>query len=176
MFQVPRLFLMNVVSMESVTDFVMAVNAVQHPLPFLSGEQRVNEVLMTMHARVLRHAPVARLDLNRLVKVLQRECQRMKEAVVPLHDPFADRVMREMAIVADGDMLVTRVLPRVVMSLHDMAVRTGGGIVAEIGRPLAVAKGEGADADENPKRNRQCCRQPACCLLKSLLSSAALRA
>ena len=53
------------------------------------GKHLVDHLGMAMEAGVLRHAGISRLDLNRLVKIFERERQRMKEAVVGLGDPMA---------------------------------------------------------------------------------------
>lgn len=53
----------------------------------------------------------------------------MKEAVVGLGDPFTNSVMRKMTVVANGDVVVTTVLPCLNMFLHNVTVRTRLGIV-----------------------------------------------
>jgi hypothetical protein len=129
------------------------MNAGKHFALWFCRHHLVDDFLMTIQARVLRHAPIPRLDLNRLVKILKCERQRMEEPVVRLGDPFADGVMREVAVVADRYVAMSRILPRVIMPLHDVAIRTALRVIAQIARPFAVAKREGSDSDENPKHH-----------------------
>ena len=138
-----------------VPHVAVAMNAGMHFALGIGRQHLVNDVLVAVQARVLRHAPIPRLDLNRLVKVLKRKCQRMKESVVSLRDPFADRVMRQVAIVADRDVAVRGILPRVVVPLHDMAIRAAPWVIAQVARAFAIAKREHADSDENPKHHGQ---------------------
>ena len=99
-----------------------------------------------MQARALRHAPIARFDLNGFMKVFQSECQRMKKSVVSLRDAFSDKIVREVTVIADGHMPMTGILPRVKVILHDMAVGTTLWIIAQVADALAIAKGKNADA------------------------------
>lgn len=135
------------------------MDAIEHVPACLSGEHVVNEIGVTMQTRPLRHATVARLDLNRLVKVFERERQRMEKPVVGLGDPFADWVMRQVAIVADGDVTVARLFPGIKVPLHHMAVDAPLGIVAEVAGALAVSKGEEAQPREHPDADRQECEK-----------------
>ena len=79
---------------------------------------------MAADAGVLRDHFVTRLDLNRVVIILRGESNRMKQAVVSFCDPLADEVVRKMAVVAGCNVVMTAVLPRIVVFLHDMAVGT----------------------------------------------------
>ena len=130
----------------SVSHVAVAVNAREHLAFVLRWKHFVHEIRVAVQARALRHAPIARLDLNRLVKVLQRERQRMKKSVVSLRDPFADRMVRQVTVVADGHMPMAGILPGVVVILHDVAVGATLRIVAQVADALAVAKGKNADA------------------------------
>ena len=42
--------------------------------------------------------------------------------------------------------MVARLLPRVVLWLHDVAIDTDFGVIAHVGKPFRVKKGESADA------------------------------
>lgn len=63
-------------------------------------------ILMTKDASPLRHTTIARLNLDRFMKILKRKRERMKKAVIGLRDPFADRMVGQVAVVADSDMSV----------------------------------------------------------------------
>jgi hypothetical protein len=109
---------------------------------------------MAIEASVLRHPAIPRLDLYWFMKVLQREGQRMKKSVVGLGDPLADGMMRQVAVVTNCDMAMAGILPRVIVSLHDVAIRARRGIVAEIAPALTVTECERADAANDSKHYR----------------------
>ena len=102
----------------------MAMDAREHLAVRIGRKHLMHDFRVAVQARALRHAPIPRLDLNRLVKILQRERQRMKKPVVGLGDPFADRMMRQVAIVADRHVAMAGILPRVVVVLHHVAICT----------------------------------------------------
>jgi hypothetical protein len=85
---------------ESMADIVVTVNALQHFSARFFRQHLVNYRTMTIHAGVLGDTAVPWLDLNRFVKILQREGERMKESIVCFRNPLHDRMMWEMAIVA----------------------------------------------------------------------------
>jgi hypothetical protein len=109
---------------------------------------------MAIETGVLRHATIPRLNLNGFVKVLKRESQRMKKAIVGLGHPFADGVMRQVAIAANGHVPMTRLLPGVVMALHHMAVSAACRIVTQVAVSLAITKGKQPDAEKNAQHDR----------------------
>ena len=109
----------------------------------------MNKVLVAIDAGALCYALVARLDLNWIAVATERECQRMKKSVISFGHPFADRMMWQMAIVADRDMMVAGVLPRIEMLLHRVAIDTRLRIVAEVAGALAIAECERAKPKQN---------------------------
>jgi hypothetical protein len=66
----------------------------------------LNDFGMAVDARLPRHPPIARLDLDRLMKILQSKRERVKKAVVQLGDPFTQRAMWKMTVIADCDVAV----------------------------------------------------------------------
>ena len=108
----------------------VAMNAREHFTFGFDGKQLVHEVTVAVQTCLLSHSPIARLDPDGLMEVSQCKCEGMEEAVVGLHDPFTNRMMRQMAVVADSDMLMAGVLPRVVVALHHMTIDASCGIVA----------------------------------------------
>lgn len=95
-----------------------------------AGKHRVHKILVTIDTSALSHAMIARLDLDRVVVISQREGQRMEEAIVGFGDPFADRIMRQMTVIANCYMVVTGMLPRIEMLLHHVTVDAGLWIIA----------------------------------------------
>jgi len=85
----------------------MAMNTRLHVLATCGRKQRVHKVFVARNTRALRDTLVARLDLDWILEIAHCERQRMKEAVVGFGHPFTDRVMGQVAVVADGDMMVT---------------------------------------------------------------------
>lgn len=110
---------------------------------------------MATQAGILRHPPVAWLDLDRLGKVARREGKGMEKTIVGLGDPFTDRMGGKMAVITRGDMLVTGVLPRIVMILHDVAIRTCSGIIGHVGCTLSVTEGERTHSGQDAKQQRK---------------------
>src|SRR5210317_583435 len=115
----------------------------------------VRQILMTSKAVVLKNSRIRLLDHYRLVEVLQREALGVMPAVVRFGDVLADKVVRKMTIDTNGYCMVARFLPRVVLRLHDMAVDTNLGIVAEIGQTFRIQKGIRANPQEDADRDGQ---------------------
>jgi hypothetical protein len=108
----------------------VAAYAKRHFSSGLLGQHLMYDFRVAMEAGGLRNAPIPRLDLNRLMKILQRKCQRMKKTVVRLRNPLAERVVGQMAVIADGRVAVTGVLPRIILALHNVTIRTRRWIIA----------------------------------------------
>lgn len=87
-------------------------------------QQRVHKIFMAADACVLGDRSIAIFDLDRIRVVSQSKRQRMEEAVVRFGDPFANSVMRQMAVVANRDVVVATVLPCLNMFLHNVTIRT----------------------------------------------------
>ncbi len=113
----------------------------------------MNKILVAVNTGVLRYALVAWLDLNRVMVVLQSKGYRVKEAVVSLCPPLTDEIVRHVTVIASCRVVVTALLPRVKMILHDVAVCAGLWVVAEVACPFAVAKRERAYASENSQQH-----------------------
>lgn len=79
--------------------------------------------------------------LDRFVKIIGGEIIRMPKAVSGLGHIFSDGVMWCMAIVAGGNGLMAGFLPAIVLLIHDMAIRTAGGIIAQIRIALGIPEG-----------------------------------
>jgi hypothetical protein len=107
----------------------------------------VYDFRVTCKAGALGYAPISRLDPNRLVKVFQRERQRMIEPIICLRKQCAQMIVGKMTVVTDCNVTVARILPRVIVSLHDMAIRARRWIVAEITPTFAVTECKRPDTD-----------------------------
>lgn len=128
--------------MQGMPNVRMAMDA-RHRLAVLIRRQHVvNKVGMTMQTGMLRHLAIARFNTQGIGIVVKCERQRMEEPVIRFGYPLADRIVREMAIVADRHVMMTRFLPGIVRLLHHMTVDTRFGVVTEITGPFAVTKRE----------------------------------
>jgi hypothetical protein len=79
----------------------------------------------------------------------------MKKPIVRLSYPFSNRMVGQMAVVANGDVPMTRVLPRIVVTLHDMTIGTHGWVIAQITPAFGISKSERTDAAKNAEDDCQ---------------------
>lgn len=115
----------------------------------------MHEIRMASQAGVLSHPAVSRLDPNRLVEVFQRKGQRVEKTIVGLRDPLAHEMVGQVAIIADGDVPMAGILPRIVVVLHDVAIGARQRIVAQVTRTLTVAEREHADAPKDSQHDHK---------------------
>lgn len=113
----------------------------------------MHDIGMAIDAGILRYSAVARLDLNRFVEVFKGERQRMEETIVGLRNPLAQKIVGQVTVVTDRHMPMARVLPRVVMIVHHVAIGARLGIIAQVACALAVTKREYPDATQNAKHD-----------------------
>mgnify|MGYP007068291810 CR=1 FL=1 len=76
----------------------------------------------------------------------------MLEAVFAFGEIFGNEALGHVALVAGGRRVVAGLLPSVVWIAHDMAVRAGFRLAAQIGEPLAFAKGVCARPQERAEQ------------------------
>ena len=93
---------------------------------------------VAMAARVFRNLKVRGANAYRLRIGSGRKVERMPKAVFRLYPVLRNELMRSMTIVARGHRPVTTPAPAVELLLHDVAVRAGLGITAQIGAALGV--------------------------------------
>src|SRR5204863_5690355 len=118
----------------------------------LHRDDVVDERSMTAEAALLQDLGVSGADLDRLVKVSEGERGRVVPAVAGLGDELRYEGGREVAVVADGDVVVARLRPGVVLLSHDVAIGAGARVAREVGQPLGVAEGEQGQAGRNPQQ------------------------
>lgn len=102
----------------------------------------MHSVFVTVDTSRLRHKLVATLDANRLWVILQSKRERMKKPVVRFGYPFADKVMRQMAIVANRYVMVAAHLPGVHVILHGVTIGTSFRVATQIACPFSIPKRE----------------------------------
>lgn len=110
---------------------------------------------MAPQAVLLKNGGVARLDADRLVEVLEGEAFGMVVAITGLREHFPREINRQVAVDAGGHGVVTGLLPRVELSLHDVAVHTCLGVTTQVGKSLGITEGVTADADQNSQGNTE---------------------
>jgi len=54
----------------------------------------------------LRDTLISSFDLDWIFEITERESERMEEPVVRFRDPFSDRIVRKMAIIANGNVVM----------------------------------------------------------------------
>jgi len=96
-------------------------------------------------ACILCDATIPGFNLDWLVKVFECERQRMIKSIVRLGQQMSDDVMRQMTIVADGNMAVAGLLPRIVVRLHDVTVRARRRVANQVAVALPIAEGKEPD-------------------------------
>ena len=141
--------------MEGMPDRVVAVNAGRRRLVRGKRKHLLDDLCVTGQTGALGDAPVAWFDLDRLVKSTGRECERMEKAVVGLGDPFADRVVREVTVVADRNVPVARRKPGIVVPVHHMTVDAGCRVMTQVTRTLPVAEGKESNSRKNAQKHGQ---------------------
>jgi hypothetical protein len=115
----------------------------------------VHQRAVTGQAGFLEDAAALLLDHDRLMKILESESLRMVIAVFRLGDVLADEAVGEVAIDAGGDGVVARLLPGIVLRLHDVAVRAHLGFVAHVREALGVEERVAADARQEAEHDGQ---------------------
>jgi hypothetical protein len=104
--------------------------------------QILHKRLMAPHAVRLddRAAPFG--DLDWLVKILKSETLRMAIAMFYFREVLTEKVLRNMAVITCGDIVVGRFHPTFELVTHDVTVDASLGIIRQVRSTLSVMKGE----------------------------------
>src|SRR5687768_11792515 len=94
-------------------------------------------------------------------ELLRRELLAMSPAVLGFGDVLGQEGFGQMAVDADRDLMVARLLPGVVLRLHDVAVHARLRILLEIREAFRVAERVAPDAAGNAQADGQHERQQA---------------
>lgn len=112
----------------------------------VEGGERIGERAMTAHAILLQDAAAGTANLDGLAKSLRREELAVPIAIFGFCIVFADKILRQVAVDAHSHRVVARLLPSVILGLHDMAVHAGLGIGTQIREAFGIAKRVRAEA------------------------------
>ncbi len=119
-----------------------------------AGHQFVDEVSVAAQAGLLENARFARLDPDGLFEIHEGEALRVPEAVLRLGEILRHEVVGQMAFHAGGRLMVSPLLPRVILIVHDVAVGAGPRVLGEVAQAFTVIEGVKAQARRHPHQNR----------------------
>ena len=114
---------------------------------------RVSYLFVTVAASKFSDPPIAFRHPDRFMKSVGGEIVRMPEAVRGFRHVLANKTRRCMTIIADGDCMMTRLYPTVVLVVHDVAIRARCWVVTEVGITLRVDKREATNPDGGTQRH-----------------------
>jgi hypothetical protein len=105
------------------------------------------------------NAAVIFVNHDWFMKILRCECQRMEKPIATFTVPFAKKVMRCVAIVALGNVLMSRFDPGVIVPLHDVTVRAGFTFGRKIRGALGIVKRKRSASKRSARQDRRqdCC-------------------
>ncbi len=115
----------------------------------------LDDFSVTPAARIFRDGEIHRRYLNWLMKALRGERNRVVPSVDRFDGPLADRIMGGMAVVADGNEMMTGFYPCIEVVSHHMAVGTCLGIIREVGAASGIP--EHVNADSSAHSHSRCC-------------------
>ena len=124
-----------------MTDVVMAADTVKlfivdHPV----RGNFAHKVPVTIQTVGIQYSAISRLNANWIAKIPKRKGDGMMIAVSGLRHPFAEKVMRHVAIVAGGESVMAGFLPAVKLIAHDVAVYARFGIIRKVGGAPRIIK------------------------------------
>src|SRR5690349_8203488 len=103
----------------------MAVRAGQLLLGRRSSSNLMRQLSMAAHAVRLQNLAALRLNDDWLYEYLRGEFLTVSPAVFGLGEVLGNERFRQMTVDADGHVVVARLLPSVVLRLHDVAIHAG---------------------------------------------------
>src|SRR3954469_4584208 len=137
-----------------MSDVAMAPDAGE-PVVFggSAGVNIVSEAGVAPPAGIFRDGAAAGLHGNGLMEIAGGKSIGMPEAMVGFGPVFSDHVVRGVAVVAGRHGAMAGFDPRIVVVLHDMAVRAGLRVVGEIRTTTRIDKGVTPDAGGEPEQD-----------------------
>lgn len=122
------------------------------------------KILVAIETTLFQNLFTDRPHLDGLFEILQRERLGMQITILGFAVPFADEVVRQMAIVTRGKRVMTPFLPPFILRTHNVAIYARFGIVAEIRSAFRIVESKTTDAEKD-STHREGCDLPATVLL-----------
>ena len=134
-------------------NLTVAANARQLTARLVRAFDRLNNFAVAFAARAFRYSVIARFDAQWVGVFAGCERERMPESVLGFRRILRNETRWCVAIVARCHRPVARFNPRVVMLLHDVAIRARLRIVGEIGAAFGVDKRVTSHSSRQAHRN-----------------------
>jgi hypothetical protein len=136
-----------------MTNIVMASDAVKLLIvDYAMRRNLARKILVTVQAIGIQHARIGRLYANGFSKIPERKCHRMMVAIAGLCQPFMEKIVRHMTVIACGESVVAGFLPAVKFIAHDVAVHTCLRIIRKIGCAARIIKCVSSGAQQDPQQ------------------------
>lgn len=110
-------------------------------LPICATGRAACHIRMTTNAVILYHLATGRSRLDVQRNILESKGVAVMKTIAGLGEPLANKVMRNVTVIAGRHMLMAALVPAFINGIHDMTVRAGRGIVAQIGGAFGILKG-----------------------------------
>lgn len=123
-------------------------------------EHFAHEPLVAVDTIGVQYGLAALPNSDRFGEIVQRKTFGMQESAFRFYEILGNERLGRMAIIARGDGVVARLLPAVVLVVHDMAILARCRIIRQIRRALTiperVASGGEEEAEQYDERLFQC--------------------
>lgn len=123
----------------------VAVSAGQLLLRRRIADDLVRDVAVATQAIVLQDLPALCLHDDRLDEPLRREFLSVPPTVLGFGQVLGDEIVGQMTVDANGNLMVARLLPSVVLWPHDVTIHASLRVCPEVREALRVAERVAAD-------------------------------
>ena len=110
----------------------------------------VHKVGMTIKAIIVKYSLVPFSNKDRLREILKSECFGMQKTILPFCQPLVDQVVGKMTIHASSHCVMARLLPGIVLGLHDVTIHARSRILTKIGETFPIVESESTQAEKYP--------------------------
>lgn len=128
---------------------VQSLRAVSETIDFL------NNFAVTIAACAFGHLTITRSDLNIVGEEPGGKSIGMMHAIHRFYPVFSEKIMGSMAVIANGNSLVTGFNPAVVVLLHHMAIGACFRIIVHVGQSFGIKERVGSYSETKTRRNAE---------------------
>lgn len=121
----------------------------------VAGINGLNHVGVAAATGVFCYVAASVADFYVVRKISSSEVEGMEESVAGFNGVFAREVVRSVAVVAGGGVLMASFDPAIVLRIHNVAVRASLRIIGEIGIALGVDERITAKPNHRSNENRE---------------------